>query len=68
MLDGARNNVHSSTYYPFAPLSELPPHFLGNSVGGIVLLCLFIYSYDKAEVSEFLHLRKYRSESGAQNL
>lgn len=47
-LDGARNDVHSSTYHPFASLSELPPHFL--CVGGKILPSLVIYSHNKAKV------------------
>lgn len=54
-LDGARNDVHSSAYHPFAPRADLPPHFLGDCVGGITLPRLFICSHEKAKVFACLH-------------
>lgn len=47
---------------PFTSLSELPPHFLGNPVGGMILTSFFIYSHNKAKVFEFLHLIKHKMQ------
>lgn len=52
---------------PFTSLSELPPHFLGNSVGRMILTSFFIYSHNKAKVFEFLHLIKYKTVCKIQN-
>lgn len=46
---------------PFTSLSELPTHFLGDPVGGMILTSLFIYSHNKAKVFEFFASNKMQN-------
>lgn len=47
---------------PFTSLCEIPPHFLWNPVGGMILTIFFIYSHDKAKVFVVLHLIKHKMQ------